>query len=49
MVEGPLLLSMLLRRFRFSLIEGREPVPVAYLTVRAKDGIWLKLEKRDTC
>ena len=49
MVEGPLLLSMLLRRFRFSLIEGREPVPVAYLTVRAKDGIWLKLEKCDAC
>lgn len=49
MVEGPLLLSMLLRRFRFSLVEGRAPVPVAYLTVRAKDGIWLSIEEREIC
>nr|WP_252731424.1 cytochrome P450 [Lentibacter algarum] len=46
MVEGPLLLSMLLKAFRFELIEGREPVPVAHLTVRAKDGIWLKVGRR---
>lgn len=47
MVEGPLLLSMLLRRFRVERVEGREPVPVAHLTVRAKDGIWLKISRRD--
>jgi len=46
MVEGPLLLSMLLRRFRVARVEGRNPVPVAHLTVRAKDGIWLKLSPR---
>ncbi|PTX56203.1 cytochrome P450 [Litoreibacter ponti] len=46
MVEGPLLLSMLLRSFRFELTE-RVPVPVAHLTVRAKDGIWLRVSKRD--
>ena len=46
MVEGPLILSMLLRAFRFEVIAGREPVPVAHLTVRAKDGIWLKVTKR---
>ncbi|MCS6626830.1 cytochrome P450 [Roseibacterium beibuensis] len=46
MVEGPLLLAMLLRAFRFERVEGRDPVPVAYLTVRAKDGIWLKLTRR---
>ena len=46
MVEGPLLLSMLLRRFRFELTE-HEPVPVAHLTVRAKDGIWLKISERE--
>ncbi len=40
MVEGPLLLAMLARAFRFSLIPGKTPVPVAHLTVRAKDGIW---------
>lgn len=46
MVEGPLLLSMLVRAFRFELTD-RTPVPVAHLTVRSKDGIWLKLTRRD--
>ncbi|WP_170398647.1 cytochrome P450 [Ruegeria arenilitoris] len=46
MVEGPLLLSMLLRHFRFELVEGRTPVPVAHLTVRSADGIWLRLVER---
>lgn len=47
MVEGPLLLSMILRRFRVAPVEGCDPVPVAHLTVRAKDGIWLHLNSRD--
>ncbi len=46
MVEGPLLLSMLLRRFRFERIEGKVPVPVAHLTVRAEEGIWLRVSRR---
>jgi cytochrome P450 len=46
MVEGPLLLAMLARRFHFDLVAGKVPVPVAYLTVRAKDGIWLRLSPR---
>ena len=46
MVEGPLLLSMLVKAFRFERVEGRDPVPVAYLTVRAKNGIWLRVRPR---
>ncbi|WP_108858686.1 cytochrome P450 [Ruegeria sp. Alg231-54] len=46
MIEGPLLLSMLLRHFRFELVAGQTPVPVAHLTVRSKDGIWLRLVER---
>ncbi len=46
LVEGPLILSMLLKMFRFELVEGRVPQPVAHLTVRVKDGIWLKVSKR---
>ncbi|WP_299636186.1 cytochrome P450 [uncultured Ruegeria sp.] len=46
MVEGPLILSMLLRQFRFETIPGKSPVPVAHLTVRSKDGIWLSLFER---
>ena len=46
MVEGVLLLAMLARAFRFDCVDGREPVPVAHLTVRAKDGIWLKVTPR---
>ena len=30
----------------FERVEGRDPVPVAHLTVRAKDGIWLKVTPR---
>jgi cytochrome P450 len=46
MVEGPLLLSQLLRAYRFERVAGRDPVPVAHLTVRAKDGIWLRITPR---
>lgn len=46
MVEGPLILSMLLKNFRFELVDGKEPQTVAHLTVRSKAGIWLKLSKR---
>ena len=46
MAEGVLLLAHLLRAYRFSAIEGRVPVPVAHLTVRAKDGIWLRVVRR---
>lgn len=46
MVEGPLILSMLLRHYRIEVVKGRVPVPVAHLTVRSKDGIWLSLSPR---
>mgnify|MGYP000399699058 CR=1 FL=1 len=46
MVEGPLLLAMLTCAFRFERIDGDDPVPVAHLTVRAKDGIRLKITRR---
>lgn len=46
MVEGPLLLSLFLRRFQFNRIPGRDPVPVAHLTVRAQDGVWLDVQER---
>lgn len=46
MVEGPLILARLLRDVVVEPVEGRVPVPVAHLTVRARDGIWLKLRKR---
>ncbi len=46
MLEGVLLLGMLARSFRITPVAGREPVPVAHLTVRSKDGIWLELQPR---
>lgn len=46
MVEGPLLLAMLVKHWRFDRVKGRDPVPVAHLTVRAKEGIWLQLSRR---
>ena len=46
MVEGPLLLSMLMRAVRVAPVAGQVPVPVAHLTVRARDGIWLDVVRR---
>jgi cytochrome P450 len=46
MLEGTLMLAHLVRAFRFEAVAGRVPVPVAHLTVRAKDGIWLKVTQR---
>lgn len=42
MIEGPLILALLLREFRFAT-SGPEPVPVAHLTVRSRSGIWLSV------
>jgi cytochrome P450 len=46
MLEGPLVLALLVRQFRFFVVPGRVPVPQAHLTVRSKDGIWLRVEAR---
>lgn len=47
MIEGPLLLSMLVRAFRFELVKDRPAVPIAHLTLRSRDGIWLKVSNRN--
>jgi len=46
MVEGVLLLARLCQRFQFTEVADKTPVPVAHLTVRAQDGIWLDISKR---
>lgn len=46
MVEGPLLLAQLLRAYRVTAMRDRVPEPVAHLTVRARNGIWLSLSPR---
>ena len=46
MAEGVLLLALLAQAFRFAPVEGQVPVPVAHLTVRARDGIWLDVARR---
>ena len=46
MAEGVLMLALLAGAFRLSPVPGRVPVPVAHLTVRAQDGIWLRLSPR---
>ena len=45
-IEGVLMLAMFLKAFRFETV-GDAPVPVAHLTVRAKDGIMLRVFSRD--
>jgi cytochrome P450 len=46
MIEGPLLLAMLVRACRFEVVEARPALPVAHLTVRGRDGIWLRVAAR---
>ena len=46
MVEGPLLLSRLLRDFKVEPLRDKVPRPVAHLTVRAAEGIWLRISRR---
>ncbi|MEL7012142.1 MAG: cytochrome P450 [Pseudomonadota bacterium] len=46
MIEGTLLLSMLVQACRFELVPEKPAMPVAHLTVRGKDGIWLKVTPR---
>ncbi|MDA3857341.1 MAG: cytochrome P450, partial [Roseovarius sp.] len=46
MIEGPLLLAMLVRAYRFELVADRPAMPVAHLTVRGRDGIWLAIHPR---
>ncbi|SMY07563.1 cytochrome P450 [Flavimaricola marinus] len=46
MAEGVVVLAHLLRRYRFEVVKGQVPVPVAHLTVRSKDGIWLRIRPR---
>ena len=47
MAEGTLLLAMLVRAFRFEAMPERPAMPVAHLTVRSRDGIFLRLTPRD--
>lgn len=47
MIEGPLLLSKILAAYRVEPVAGQVPVPVAHLTVRSANGIWLTLTRRD--
>jgi cytochrome P450 len=46
MIEGPLFLALLVAAFRFTEVPGDTPVPVAHLTVRSRDGIRLRLDRR---
>ncbi|WP_136645767.1 cytochrome P450 [Tabrizicola sp. YIM 78059] len=47
MLEGTLMLAHLIRAYHFQALPDRVPVPVAHLTVRAQDGIWLRVTRRD--
>ncbi|MBW4708147.1 cytochrome P450 [Roseobacter sp. YSTF-M11] len=46
MIEGVLMLAHILRDFRVVLTDYPPPVPVAHLTVRSRDGIWLRIVRR---
>ena len=44
--EATLVLGELVRRFEFTPVAGRVPEPIARLTVRSDNGIWLRVASR---
>ena len=46
MIEGVMLLASVLCELRVSISDADTPVPVAHLTMRAKNGIWLTFTPR---
>ncbi|MGR3804805.1 cytochrome P450 [Marinibacterium profundimaris] len=46
MIEGVLILARLMARFEVRPVADKVPVPVAHLTVRSRDGIWLEVRER---
>ena len=46
MVEGVLSLFAILKAYEIQPIEGKDPIPVAHLTLRSKDGIYLAFRPR---
>ncbi len=45
MAEAVLILARILCEWELAPVAGRVPVPIAHMTVRAKDGIWLELRR----
>jgi len=46
MIEGVVLLATFIRHFQVSVVPDKPPMPVAHLTVRTRDGMWLRIEPR---
>ncbi|MCV6586472.1 MAG: cytochrome P450 [Marinibacterium sp.] len=46
MAEGVVLIARILQQFDIHALPDRVPVPVAHLTLRARDGIWLRVTPR---
>ena len=47
MIEGPLIIAAILQNYKIAMTPHGRPVPVAHLTLRAKDGIWLEFQSRE--
>jgi len=45
-IEGVVILARLMQAYEFETVPDRVPVPVAHLTVRAAEGIWLRIRPR---
>ena len=46
MIEGVVLLGKILAEYQFEIVREKPAVPIAHLTVRGRDGIWLKINSR---
>ena len=46
MMEAPIILSLLMRRFRLSLVPGQNTRPQPVATLRPKPALWMNLNLR---
>jgi len=46
MMEAQVVLALVARRFRLQLVPGQNVVPQAMVTIRPRDGVWVRLERR---
>jgi cytochrome P450 len=47
MAEAQVILATLAQRYRLRLVPGHDVEPVGLVTLRAKNGVWMTLERRD--
>ncbi|CAF1524564.1 unnamed protein product, partial [Didymodactylos carnosus] len=46
MIEAKIMLSLIIQQFEFTLIPGQKFIPEIVVTMRPKDGVWVRMKSR---